>query len=160
MPSPFLTSLLLSTRSSSLKKLKFSDVNYHIIQLYVNKDLLLWENNLLIEDFSGTKLLFTDGEVACGGKYPPLVYRICLCHIAIMNISYLKPGSFLISFSIPLVVSASSSALDALNPFLAKLIAGWTRRFHVNRPCRFQASNWPRTSPGTAMHRPPKMKAC
>ena len=53
------------------------------------------------------------------------VYTNCLCHIAIMNISDLKPGSFLISSLIPLVVfSASSSALDALNPFLAKSMAG------------------------------------
>ena len=166
----------------------------------MNKDRSLWENNLLIEDFSGIKLLFTEGEVASGGKYLPpatatevkvfyyhinycvlqgfawgwvanqsapltlsvvFVYTNCLCHIAIMNISDLKPGSFLISSSIPLVFfSASSSALDALNPFLAKSMAGWTRRFHGNRPCRFQASNWPRTSPGTAMDRPPKIKTC
>ena len=70
----------------------------------------------------------------------------------------LNPESPKMSLLMLLFCRALATDFVMLNPFLAKSMAGWTSCFHGNRPCCFQASYWPRTSPGTAMDRPPKKK--
>ena len=70
----------------------------------------------------------------------------------------LNPESPKMSLLMLLFCRALATDFVMLNPFLAKSMAGWTSCFHGNRPCWFQASYWPRTSPGTAMDRPPKKK--
>ena len=52
---------------------------------------------------------------------------------------------------------ALSRASWITNPSLASLIAGFTSSFHSNFPYFLCASYMPRTSPGTAIARPPKV---
>ena len=73
--------------------------------------------------------------------------------------SHLNPLSFFI-FSTMSSFKASAKAWLIGNPFLAKLMAGWTRSSQLNLPCSFHAWCWPRTSPGTAIARPPGKKRC
>ena len=71
--------------------------------------------------------------------------------------SHLNPWSFFI-FSTISSFKASAKAWLIGNPFLAKSMAGLTRSSQLNLPCSFQAWYWPRTSPGTAIARPPGKK--
>ena len=71
--------------------------------------------------------------------------------------SHLNPLSFFI-FSTMSSFKASAKAWLIGNPFLAKSMAGWTRSSQLNLPCSFHAWCWPRTSPGTAIARPPGKK--
>ena len=73
--------------------------------------------------------------------------------------SHLNPLSFFI-FSTMSSFKASAKAWLIGNPFLAKSMAGWTRSSQLNLPCSFHAWCWPRTSPGTAIARPPGKKRC
>ena len=71
--------------------------------------------------------------------------------------SHLNPWSFFILSTIS-SFKASAKAWLIGNPFLAKSMAGLTRSSQLNLPCSFQAWYWPRTSPGTAIARPPGKK--
>ena len=66
--------------------------------------------------------------------------------------AYLRPG-LLVMFSAFFDIPENKCAVT-LNPSRASFIAGWNRSFQGNLPYFFQASSYPRSSPGIPTNRP------